>query len=89
MARKSFTEELGLFRRYSELTEPFFKVLSDHFKSRNKADRRWAAERLERAFVKMLPQDIDVTTKGKSLNLLSDIEKAKLLALLHESESSR
>jgi hypothetical protein len=88
MARKSFKEELKLFHRYSELTEPYFKVLNEHLKSKDPMAKRWAVEQLSKAFVKMLPQDIDLTTKGESLNPLSAEEKAKLLALLDESQSS-
>lgn len=87
--RKSLKEELKLFERYSELTEPYFRVLRKKLNSdADPSAQMWAVEQLSKAFVKMLPQDIDLTTKGESLNPLSEQEKAKLLALLNESESS-
>lgn len=89
MARKSFTEELKLFRRYSELTEPYFKVLKSRLDSKDMQQENWAVEQLNKAFVKMLPQDVDLTTLGQAINPLSDVEKTKLLSLLDESHSSR
>lgn len=87
--RKSLKEELKLFERYSELTEPYFKVLKKKLNSdTDPSAQMWAVEQLTKAFIKMLPQDIDVTTKGKAISSLSDEEKTKLLSLLNESEST-
>lgn len=63
--RKSWTEELNLAHRYSELTEPFFKVIKNCLQSEDKADQKWAVEQLSKAYVKMIPQDH--TTGGKEL----------------------
>lgn len=63
--RKSWTEELQIAQRYSDLTEPAFKVLKEMLESEDKADRKWAVEQLSKAFVKMIPQDI--TSGGKEL----------------------
>jgi len=56
--RKSWTEELLIADRYKALSEPFFKFLKKMLESKNKADRKWAVERLEKAYVRMIPQDI-------------------------------
>lgn len=63
--RKSWTEELKIKERYSALSEPFFQVLKEHLDSDEKKDRQWAAERIEKAYIKMIPQD--VTSGGKEL----------------------
>jgi len=59
MARKSLTEEIGIIRRYAELTEPFFKVIKANLNSKDIERQQWAVERLEKAFVKMIPQTLD------------------------------
>lgn len=63
--RKSWTEELKIAQRYSDLTEPAFNVLREMLESEDKADKKWAVEQLGKAFVKMIPQD--VTSGGKEL----------------------
>lgn len=68
--RKGFGEELELLRRYTALTEPFFKVLTEMLNSEEKADKKWAAEQLGKAYVKMIPQD--VTSGGQPLNIQFD-----------------
>lgn len=55
--RKSWTEELQIAQRYSDLTEPAFKVLKEMLQSKDKSDKKWAVEQLSKAFVKMIPQD--------------------------------
>lgn len=57
--RKGWIEELRLYERYSDLTEDYFNVLKEHFASEDKKDRQWAAERIEKGIVKMIPQSID------------------------------
>ncbi len=86
--RKTLKEELKLFERYSELTEPYFRVLKKKLNGEDNTGQMWAVEQLTKAFVKMLPQDMDVTTKGQPINGLSEVEKIKLLALLNESPGS-
>lgn len=63
--RKSYFEELNIADRYSALSEPYFKFLKRMIESEEIADQKWAAERLEKAYVKMIPQDI--TSGGKEL----------------------
>lgn len=63
--RKSWTEELQIAQRYSDLTEPAFRVLKEMLDSDDKNDKKWAVEQLGKAFVKMIPQDI--TSGGKEL----------------------
>lgn len=63
--RKSYFEELNIANRYALLSEPYFKFLKEMMESKDKKDQMWAAERLEKAYVKMIPQDI--TSGGKEL----------------------
>lgn len=56
--RKSWTEELNIAQRYSDLSKPFFKVIKQCLESEDKADQKWAVEQLSKAFVKMIPQKI-------------------------------
>jgi hypothetical protein len=57
--RKSMREELGILRRYSDLTEPYFKFLKDCLEGDDKDDKKWAADNLKNAFAKMIPQTLD------------------------------
>lgn len=68
--RKSWTEELQIAQRYSDLTEPAFKVLNEMLQSEDKADRKWAVEQLGKAYVKMIPQDH--TSGGQPLQITFD-----------------
>lgn len=68
--RKSYTEELNIAQRYSDLTEPFFKVIKKHLESGDDNKERWAVEQLSKAFVKMIPQDM--TSGGRPLVLQFD-----------------
>lgn len=56
--RKSYFEELNIADRYNNLSEPYFKFLKQMMESEDKKDQMWAAERLEKAYVKMIPQKI-------------------------------
>lgn len=62
--RKSLKEELQLFQRYSELSVPYFAFLKEMFESKSKEDKKWATERIEKAFVKMIPQELEGTGEG-------------------------
>lgn len=68
--RKGFGEELRIVERYSALTEDFFIVLKEMLASEDKADRKWAVEQLNKAYTKMIPQDI--TSGGQPLNIQFD-----------------
>jgi hypothetical protein len=68
--RKSYFEELNIADRYSALSEPYFKFLKKMLNSKELADQKWAAERLEKAYVKMIPQD--VTSGGQPINITFD-----------------
>lgn len=59
MARKSLKDEIGIMRRYAELTPYYFRVIKEALESDNQDDKRWAVERLDKAFVKMIPQTIN------------------------------
>lgn len=62
--RKSLRDELKIMERYSELTEPYFRVLKKHLESERKEDQRWAADNLKASFAKMIPQDINADLGG-------------------------
>jgi hypothetical protein len=55
--RKSYLDEVQIAQRYTDLTEPAFKVLRKMLNSEDKVDQKWAVEQLTKAFVKMIPQD--------------------------------
>jgi len=63
-------DEVGILRRYSDLTAPYFKVLRDHLDSEKKEDRRWAAEQLKNAFIKMIPQEASGEAAGLPFTLI-------------------
>lgn len=63
--RKGFGEELELIRRYSELSDKYFAFLVEMYESGDKNDKKWACERLEKAYIKMIPQDI--TSGGEKM----------------------
>lgn len=56
--RKSYFEELNIANRYALLSEPYFAFLKKMLASKDKSDKKWAAERLEKAYVKMIPQTL-------------------------------
>lgn len=62
--RKSYFEELNIANRYSLLSEPYFTFLKEMLESKDKTDKKWAAERLEKAYVKMIPQKISGDTES-------------------------
>lgn len=63
--RKSLKEELKLFERYSELTEPYFNVLKKKLASdTDPAAQMWAVEQLTKAFTKMIPQQLTGADNG-------------------------
>lgn len=68
--RKSYFEELNIAHRYQELSEPYFKFLKKMMESKDVQDQKWAAERLEKAYVKMIPQD--VTSGGQPITVSFD-----------------
>jgi len=58
--RKSLKDELGIIRRYADLSEPYFRVLKKKLESDvDPAAQMWAVEQLSKAFVKMIPQTLD------------------------------
>src|SRR5689334_21150271 len=58
--RKSLRDELKIFKRYSELTDPYFRVLKTKLESTaDPAAQMWAVEQLTKAFVKMIPTKLE------------------------------
>lgn len=70
--RKSLKTELKMFDRYSELTEPYFRVLRKHLESENKHDEKWAVEQLTKAFTKMIPTEVG-GIDGKPIPILATL----------------
>lgn len=56
--RKSWTEEMQIAKRYNTLTEPFFKKLNLLLNSEDKEDNKFAIQQLNKAYVKMIPQQL-------------------------------
>jgi hypothetical protein len=69
--RKSYLEEMGIKQRYTDLSEPFFKVLKKFLNSEKTEDQKWAVEQLSKAYVKMIPQDLTSGGKEISVNVIS------------------
>jgi len=59
VGRKSLKEELGVIRRYADLSEPFFNFIKACLEGDDKADKKWASEQLGKGFVKMIPQSLE------------------------------
>lgn len=58
--RKSLREEIGIVRRYADLTEPYFKFIAEMIAPESPLEnRKWAAERLDKAFPKFIPQKLE------------------------------
>lgn len=57
--RKSKAEELKVLERYADLSESYFAVIKEALESSRLSDKRWAADHLKNAFVKMIPQQLD------------------------------
>lgn len=71
--RKSLREEIQVLQRYSELSVPYFKFIRDCLEGDDKSDKKWAGDVLTKAFVKMIPQDTDITSGGLPLILPGEI----------------
>ncbi len=67
--RKSLKTELKMFDRYSELSEPYFRVLRKHLESGNIANEKWAVEQLTKAYTKMIPTELS-GVGGKPIPIL-------------------
>jgi hypothetical protein len=70
--RKSLKTELKMFDRYSELSEPYFRVLRKHLTGSNVANEKWAVEQLTKAFTKMIPTEIG-GIDGKPIPILATL----------------
>lgn len=58
MARKSLKEEIRVVEYMSELAPKVFKVIQEELNSKNKKDRRWAVEQMQKLYAKAVPQKI-------------------------------
>ena len=56
--RKSLKDEIAVLNRYAELAPKYFKFIQEMLDSKNVEDKKWAVERLDKAFVKMVPQKL-------------------------------
>src|SRR5258708_35486506 len=56
--RKSIKDEIGVLQRYNQLSKKYFDFIEEMLDSKSKIDRKWAAERLDKAFPKMIPTQV-------------------------------
>lgn len=56
--RKSLVEEYAILQRYADLTPLVFKFYRECLEGTSKDDKKWASQELNKALVKMIPQDI-------------------------------
>ena len=62
--RKSLQDELKIKERYSALTPKFFAVLEKFLNSKLKYDQKWAIEQLNKAYIRMIPQEMEGNING-------------------------
>jgi hypothetical protein len=56
--RKTLKQELEVLRRYQQLTPKVFGFVEEMLDSKKKSDKMWACNWLEKAYTKMIPQEI-------------------------------
>lgn len=62
--RKSLKDELEITRRYADLTEPAFRLISQKLASDNREDQNFALDWLKGGFTKMIPQQVTGANGG-------------------------
>jgi hypothetical protein len=67
--RKSLKDEIAVLSRYNELSVPYFKFIREMLNSDAIENQKWAAERLDKAFVKMVPQTIQGDNEGGPIQI--------------------
>lgn len=67
--RKSLREEIDLTRRYADLSEKAFRIIGQKLDSKNKREVEYALDWLKSGFSRMVQQQTDITSGGKSLNI--------------------
>lgn len=73
--RKNFAEELRIIERYSDLSEDFFGFLKKMFESKSKIDKKWASERIEKAYIRMIPQDLNLGGQNNNPVITKEVGK--------------
>ena len=56
--RKSLKDEIGVLRRFEQLSPKVFNIIDKMLDSKSKQDRLWAMDWLKNGFAKMIPQKI-------------------------------
>lgn len=56
--RKTLTEELQITRRYAQLSDKAFKLITKKLESSEKSEQNFALDWLKGGFAKMIPQKI-------------------------------
>lgn len=56
--RPTIRDEANILKYYNSLMPKCFEVVNEAMNSKNKGDRRWAADWLKNAYMKMVPQAI-------------------------------
>lgn len=59
MGRKSLKEEIRVVEYMTELAPQVFKIIEEELKSKNKKDRRWAVEQMNKLYSKAVPIGFD------------------------------
>ena len=84
--RKSLKDELEVLRRYEQLAPKVFAYVTKMLEEGSELDKRWAADWLKAAYVKMIPQKVQGDAKwSKEINTIkgeSVADNARTLANL-------
>jgi hypothetical protein len=75
--RKGFGEELGLLRRYSELSDLYFQRLRERLTSEDKNEQNFGLQLLNGVFTKMIPQEINGDFTSENYNHEATCTKAE------------
>jgi len=71
--RKSLNEELGVFRRFEQLTPKVFALVEKMLDSKKKEDQLWALDWLKNGYAKLIPQIIQGDPDNPIVFMPSDL----------------
>ena len=67
--RKTKYEELQIVSRLAELSPKVFKFYNECLDGGDKADKKWAADQVNKLLGKAVPQSMDMTNDGKPFQI--------------------
>lgn len=67
--RKSLRDEIKVLENYAQLSPSYFRVLKKYLESGIPEDEKWAVERLDKAFPKFIPTQIEGTPDGAPIGI--------------------